>query len=140
VGFGVSQALPVVVALLAASPGQIVYIEQPEIHRHPKAQTAMADLLVAAANRGVRVVAETHSALLLLAIQTALAKGKIAPSAVKLHWFQRDEQGCTKVTSVDPDEKGRFGDWPEDFATTELEAENRYLDAVEKEEGKVQNG
>lgn len=140
VGFGVSQALPVVVALRAASPNQLVYIEQPEIHLHPKAQTAMADLLVAAANRGVRVVAETHSALLLLAIQTALAKGKIAPSAVKLHWFQRDEQGCTKVTSADLDQQGRFGEWPEDFATTELEAENRYLDAVEKEEGKVQNG
>lgn len=140
VGFGVSQALPVAVALLAAVPGQIVYIEQPEIHLHPKAQTAMADLLVAAANRGVRVVAETHSALLLLAIQTALAKGKIAPSAVKLHWFQRDEQGCTKVTSADLDQQGRFGDWPEDFSTTELDAENRYLDAVEKEEGKVRNG
>jgi hypothetical protein len=133
VGFGVSQALPVVVALLAAFPGQIVYIEQPEIHLHPKAQIAMAELLVDAANRGVRVVAETHSALLLLAIQTALAKGKIAPSAVKLHWFQRDEQGCTKVTSADPDEKGRFGDWPEDFGKTELEAQDDYLSAAEKQ-------
>jgi len=133
VGFGVSQALPVVVALRAASPNQLVYIEQPEIHLHPKAQIAMAELLVDAANRGVRVVAETHSALLLLAIQTALAKGKIAPSAVKLHWFQRDEQGCTKVTSVDPDEKGRFGDWPEDFGKTELEAQDDYLSAAEKQ-------
>lgn len=32
VGFGVSQVLPVIVALLAAKPGQMVYLEQPEIH------------------------------------------------------------------------------------------------------------
>jgi predicted ATPase len=30
-GLGVLQTLPVVVALLAAQPGQLVYIEQPEI-------------------------------------------------------------------------------------------------------------
>lgn len=35
VGFGVSQTLPVVVALLVAREGQLVYIEQPEIHLHP---------------------------------------------------------------------------------------------------------
>ncbi len=35
VGFGVSQTLPVVVALQVARPGQLVYIEQPEIHLHP---------------------------------------------------------------------------------------------------------
>ena len=37
VGLGVSQTLPVVVALRAARPGQLVYIEQPEIHLHPRA-------------------------------------------------------------------------------------------------------
>ena len=36
VGFGVSQAIPVVVALHAAEEGQAVYIEQPEIHLHPR--------------------------------------------------------------------------------------------------------
>ena len=54
VGFGTSQTLPVLVALLVAEPGQLVYIEQPEIHLHPKAQMAMAQILADAANRGVR--------------------------------------------------------------------------------------
>lgn len=132
VGFGVSQTLPVLVALLAAQPGQLVYLEQPEIHLHPRAQAALAQILADAANRGVRVVAETHSELLLLGVQTLIAKGKITPDKVKLHWFQRDSTGTTKITSADLDESGRFGDWPEDFSEVGLRADSEYLDAAEQ--------
>jgi predicted ATPase len=108
-----------------------VYLEQPELHLHPRAQVAMAQLLVDAAQRGVRVVAETHSSLLLLAIQTKVAKGEVDPSIVKLHWFQRNDDGVTTVSSADLDESGAFGDWPEDFADVTLAAESAYLDAAE---------
>src|SRR5262249_45447559 len=91
VGFGVSQALPVVTALLVARPGQLVYLEQPEIHLHPRAQVAMAQVLANAANRGVQVVAETHSSLLLLGVQSLVAEGKLSPDKVKLHWFSRNK-------------------------------------------------
>jgi hypothetical protein len=64
VGFGVSQTLPVVVALLTADEGQLVYLEQPEIHLHPRAQVAFARLVKRAVDRGVRVIVETHSSLL----------------------------------------------------------------------------
>lgn len=132
VGFGVSQALPVVVALLVAKPGNLLYIEQPEIHLHPRAQSAMARLLVEAAKRGVRVVAETHSSLLLRAVQTLAATGEVSPELVKLHWFIRDpNNGATVVSSADLDGNGAFGDWPADFDDVELDVEGGYLDAVE---------
>jgi len=130
VGFGVSQALPVVVALLTAKPGQLVYLEQPEIHLHPRAQVAMAELLAAAAQRGVRVIAETHSALLLLAIQTLVARGELPRKLVKLHWFRRDpKSGATEVIPGELDKDGAFRDWPVDFGDVELEAQRAYLDA-----------
>jgi hypothetical protein len=131
VGFGVSQTLPVIVALLVAQPGQAVYLEQPEIHLHPRAQTRMAELLSETALRGVRVIAETHSSLLLRAVQTLVAKGRISPDLVKLHWFTRQEDGTTEVKSADLDERGAFGDWPEDFDETAIAAERDYLDAAE---------
>jgi hypothetical protein len=132
VGFGVSQVLPVLVALRVATTGQLVYLEEPEIHLHPRAQTKLADVLADAAERGVRVVAETHSSLLLTAIQTLVAKRKLRPELVKLHWFQRDPKtGITQVSSADLDENGAFGDWPEDFDSVALDAEGAYLDAVE---------
>jgi hypothetical protein len=131
VGFGISQTLPVIVALLTAAPGQLVYLEQPEIHLHPRAQTAMAVILAEAARRGVKVVVETHSQLLLLGIQTLVARGELRPNQVKLHWVQRDQSGATQVTSADLDETGAFGDWPEDFADVQLQADNEYLKAAE---------
>jgi predicted ATPase len=131
VGFGVSQALPVVVALHAVSEGQLIYLEQPEIHLHPRAQTAMAEVLADAAMQGVRLVVETHSSLLLLGIQTLVAEGKFPAEMVKLHWFKLLEDGSTQIISADLDETGAFGDWPEDFAKITLESESRYLDAAE---------
>ncbi len=133
VGFGVSQILPVLVALLAAEPEGTVYLEQPELHLHPKAQRALAWVLADAAKRGVRVIAETHSSLLLEGIQTLVAKGELDPSLVKLHWFHRNPKtGFSTVKSADLDENGAFGDWPVDFDEVALESEGDYLDAVEK--------
>lgn len=132
VGFGISQTLPVIVALLTAHPGQLVYIEQPEIHLHPRAQTAMALILAEAALRGVRVVAETHSSLLLSGVQSLVAEGSLPPEIVKLHWFRRKpEDGVTEITSADLDQAGAFGDWPEDFSSVEMDADYRYIHAAE---------
>jgi len=139
VGLGISHILPVLVALHTAEEGQMVYVEQPEIHLHPRAQVKLADILANAAKRGVRVVAETHSTLLLTAIQTLVAKRELSPELVKLHWFQRDPKtGVTEVTPTDLDESGAFvqGDWPEDFDDVILKADGAYLDAVESREAR----
>lgn len=131
VGLGISQTLPVVVALHVADEGQLIYLEQPEIHLHPRAQVAMAEVLADAAKQGKRLVVETHSSLLLRGIQTLVAEGKLPPELVKLHWFTLGVDGSTEITSADLDETGAFGDWPEDFDTVTLDAESRYLDAAQ---------
>ena len=136
VGFGVSQVLPVLVALLVADAGQLVYVEQPELHLHPRAQCVLARLMADTARRGVRLIVETHSALLLLSLRTLVADGKLDPELVKLHWFSLNrEDGSTAVNSADFDQDGAYGDWPEDFGDVELAAEGMYLDAVEQRNG-----
>ncbi|WP_344004707.1 AAA family ATPase [Nocardioides lentus] len=135
VGFGVSQTLPVLVALHSAKPGQIVYIEQPEIHLHPRAQLALADCLVAAAKRGVLVIAETHSSLLIRGLQIAVAQKHLSPENVSMNWFSRDpDDGSQEITVADLDAQGRFGEWPLDFDDISREADWAYLDAVEAAE------
>lgn len=131
VGFGVSQTLPVLVALLAAQRGQIVYLEQPEIHLHPRAQLELAHCLVEAANRGVKVITETHSSLLIRAIQTEIATGLIASKDVSLNWFSRNAtSGYAQLAVAELDEYGRFGDWPLDFDEIAEDADDRYLSAL----------
>ncbi len=130
VGFGVSQVLPVLVALAVAEPGQMVYIEQPELHLHPNAQVALAKVLANAAMRGVRVVIETHSAMLLQGIMTLIAEEKLESEQVMLHWFTRDKEGKTEIIPGGPDENGAYGDWPVDFANIAIDIHGRYLRAL----------
>ena len=133
VGFGVSQTIPVLVALIAAKKGQFVYIEQPELHLHPKAQFRLASIIVSAINRGVRVIIETHSSILVRGLQIAVVKKQLDHKKVSLNWFtQNNETGETKVDKAELDEIGAFGDWPEDFDNTNLTVEQMYLDAVEE--------
>ena len=66
VGFGVSQVLPVIVALLSARRGSLVILEHPDIHLHPSAQSALADLLIDISNTGdIQILVESHSEHLL---------------------------------------------------------------------------
>jgi len=141
VGSGVSQILPVLVALVVAEPDQLVYLEEPEIHLHPLAQANLGEIIVNAANRGVRVVLETHSDLLLRRIQSLVAEDKIAPDKAILHWFSRDEAGFTKIISTALNETGAYdnSDFPLDFTDVFLDEEGRYLDAASAKRWKEQN-
>lgn len=134
VGFGVSQVLPVLVALITAMPDQLVYIEQPELHLHPRAQYALAKLMADAINqRNIRLVIETHSSILIRGVQILVAQGQLAPEAVSLNWFtQNPDTGQADVSSAVLDKLGSFGDWPEDFDAVTLDVERMYLDAVEQ--------
>lgn len=46
VGVGISQLLPVVVGVLSAGDGDLMAIEQPELHLHPALQVELGDLLL----------------------------------------------------------------------------------------------
>ena len=141
VGSGVSQILPVLVALVAAEPDQLVYLEEPEIHLHPRAQANLGEIIVDAANRGVRVVLETHSDLLLRRIQSLVAEDKISPEKTILHWFSRDEDGFTQVTSTPLNATGGYGDpdFPLDFSDVFLDEEGRYLESASEKRWKEQD-
>ncbi|MBK7756300.1 MAG: AAA family ATPase [Deltaproteobacteria bacterium] len=131
VGVGVSQVLPIVVALRAAGKDQLVHIEQPELHLHPRAEIALAGLFVAAAKRGARLVLETHSSTLLRAFQAAVAEDDTGwvQQNLALHWFARDASGESKVTTAEVQADGSFGDWPVDLNLVEMEMARRLLTA-----------
>ena len=61
VGYGVSQALPVMTEMLRADAPNMFLLQQPEVHLHPSAQAALGSLFCQVASRGRQLVVETHS-------------------------------------------------------------------------------
>lgn len=132
VGLGVSQVLPILVSLILANQEHIIYIEQPEIHLHPKAQYQLAKVICRYANHHKKIILETHSSIFIRALQIEVAEGALKPSLFSLNWFSQDKNGKTNVTQANLDEMGSYGEWPIDFDEVYLSIEDRYLTAVEK--------
>ncbi|MEZ5941142.1 MAG: DUF3696 domain-containing protein [Planctomycetaceae bacterium] len=116
VGFGISQILPFVVQSLAGE-SQIITIEQPEVHIHPRLQADLGDLLAAAIGRprNHRFIIETHSEHLVLRMQRLVREGKLRPEDVSVIYVSRSEKGsAAKRLHLDRD--GDFVDeWPGGF-------------------------
>ena len=116
VGFGISQLLPFIVQSLVAE-GQIISIEQPEVHVHPKLQADLGELLAASIKKDHpnQFIVETHSEHLILRLQRLVYKGEIKPEDVSVIYVSRGTEGA-KAERLRLDEKGDFIDeWPNGF-------------------------
>ena len=120
VGFGVSQVLPVIVALLSAPRGSLVILEHPEIHLHPRIQSELADLLIDIAGSGeIQILVESHSEHLLARIQRRVAessrgRGRLSPQDVRLY-FCEQRKGKSRLRPLKMQASGVITDWPRDF-------------------------
>ena len=126
VGIGVSQALPVLVSAYASS-GNLVTIEQPEIHLHPALQAELGDVFLESAlgNGGNTFLLETHSEHLILRILRRIRETTdgelpegvpaVRPDQVSVLYVQPGSDGAEVVhMPVTPD--GEFErPWPGGF-------------------------
>ena len=113
VGFGLSYALPVLVAMFGPK-GSLCLIENPEAHLHPRGQTKLAELAVRAAVAGVQVITETHSDHFMDGVRIAVRDGLVRPEEAAFHYFERQGAG-TVVSSPKIDRDGRLSEWPAGF-------------------------
>ena len=120
VGFGISQVLPVLVQTVLSS-GNIVAIEQPEVHLHPKLQAQLATLFVDSyKHRGNQFIIETHSEHLILRLQRLIREGRgksdgLKPDDVSVLYVTRNENG-SRCQQLRLNEYGDFIDpWPGGF-------------------------
>lgn len=115
VGFGLTHALPVLTACLAAAEGSLVVVENPEAQLHPRGQVAMGRLMALAAANGAQLVVESHSDHVLNGIRLAAKGGDVDPEGVKLHFFSREAGQATVFDTPVLGGDGRLSFWPEDF-------------------------
>lgn len=118
VGFGLSYILPVITSLLVATlegKNNLVIIENPEAHLHPRGQTELAKLICLCANLGVQVVVETHSDHIFTGMRLFAKENKGFADKAIFYWFELDENRNTEVTLIYMDNNGRIEDWPKGF-------------------------
>lgn len=117
VGFGCSQILPILIAGFNLKKGQILIVEQPEIHLHPKAQAELGNFFCDLSKRNIQTFIETHSEHLLLRIQSHIATGNLNPEDVKVYYvFANKETGRKEVEEIKLNRNGTFlTEWPEGF-------------------------
>ncbi|NLD91595.1 MAG: DUF3696 domain-containing protein [Fibrobacter sp.] len=106
-GTGVSFALGVIVTCLSARPNDVIIIENPEIHLHPKAQSDLTAFLCFIANAGIQIILETHSDHIFNGIRKAIVKKEITCDKTMIHFFQLDKDLNAFTTPVAINEHGR---------------------------------
>ncbi len=102
----------------------ISFIEQPELHLHPKLQAEIPGILLPHEDYEgytelggyARYIIETHSEQIVRGFQLKIARKEADPEMLKFYYFNQDESGNTKVIELKIDTIGNFiTPWPNGF-------------------------
>lgn len=113
VGFGYSFILPLIVTGLIAKAGEIVIIENPEAHLHPRAQARIMEFFSKVASCGVQVFIESHSEHILNGIRVSALSPQIniGTEDISVQYF--DEGFAPEKLVIDA--RGKIANWPTGF-------------------------
>ena len=116
VGYGVSQALPVITELLREDAASIFLLQQPEVHLHPKAQAALGSLFCEVVGTNRQLIVETHSDHLLDRVRMEVrdSKGALSPDDISILFFERGDLGV-RIHSLRIDGDGNIMDAPDSY-------------------------
>lgn len=118
VGVGVSQVLPILVMSLLAKKGDVIILEQPELHLHPKVQTRLADFFVSMNAIDKQCIVETHSEYMInrLRYLVAITEDSTIADNTMMYFVERDKcEGYSKYRQVTINRYGVIEDWPDGF-------------------------
>jgi predicted ATPase len=113
VGFGFHSILPIIVSGLIAKEGEILIVENPEIHLHPRAQSELTKFLAKVSSCGIQVLVESHSDHILNSLQVAVVDKIIGENEISVLYFQSDNQ--EPVVQIPIQKGGRIEVWPKGF-------------------------
>ncbi len=106
-GFGVSQALPIIVQGAIAPKGAQFMVEQPEAQLHPTAQLELGSFFADIWKKfGVGSIIETHSDNILLRLRRLVANGTLSKDDVSVAFFEIDKKGKATVKNLDIEADG----------------------------------
>lgn len=113
-GSGINQLVHLLLILAATPDNSVLFIEEPEIHLHPKAQTELCGIMLEEIlNSKRQLIISTHSEHVLYSFAQAVRDGKISKGQLSIYVFKsRDEQ----PEKVEQDESGDlYYEWGKQF-------------------------
>lgn len=116
VGYGVSQALPIVYLLQSSSGYDVFLLQQPEVHLHPRAQAEIGTLISALSmDSGTsNYIIETHSDYMIDRVRIEVASKRLPPSKVTIVFFEKTNKGV-KIHNLYLDDEGNIKNPPKSF-------------------------
>ena len=124
-GFGLNQ-LVYLLAKVLDTESEIIMIEEPEIHLHPKACIKLIEVLAdIATKRNKKILISTHSEILVSSALNLITETKITPDQIKFYWTKK-EQGVTKLELQEANENGQLSGGLENFLEAELEVLKKF--------------
>lgn len=112
VGAGLSYLISVLVMCLLSENNDVLIIENPEIHLHPKAQSKVCDFLyfISCANRQIFI--ETHSDHIFNGIRAGIANSTMSSEKISVNFFNVKDN-CTKNTVITFGKRGKIENYVE---------------------------
>jgi predicted ATPase len=113
-GFGVTYALPIILAGLTLPRDGILIVENPEAHLHPGGQSRIGGFLAWLAGKGLQVIIETHSDHVINGSRRAIGEqGYVRADEAVVHFFEGTE--TPNVRELSFTEIGGISHWPPGF-------------------------
>lgn len=100
-GSGMSYLAKVLILCFLARPGDVVMIENPEIHLHPRAQSRLGEFFAFMASRGVQLVIETHCKDILNSLHYQLYAETLKADDVIIYYKASSEKPFQLLSSND---------------------------------------
>jgi len=118
VGFGISYSLHVVVALLKARRNDLLIIENPESHIHPRGQAELGKLIALVAENQVQIIVETHSDHIVNGIRVGVKSKPDLKDRVMLFYFEKifaDLEQYSQISDIRIDQNGELSEYPDNL-------------------------
>lgn len=116
IGFGISYSLSIISAIMGAKPGDLLLIENPEAHIHPRGQSKLGQLLSFAASAGIQLIVETHSEHVINGARLAIRNKKLCHDKMSIFFFAKEKNNTSPaVTEIKSDKRATLSSWPEGF-------------------------
>lgn len=118
VGCGTSQIIPILVQLLLSEKNQMIIIEQPETHLHPKVQADFANFIVDSIKDEKKFLIETHSEYFVERIRTCIMKNPNLANDVIIYYVEQNkEEKQSVITPITINSEGQYSDLPDGYLT-----------------------